>query len=726
MMLKTSDNEYIEVPDVEMERQAKLFDSVADTAGDFSYTFEFDNNSENRRKLNIVSPVDGFDKSIYRINDIKLCDDNGSVIYTGYLQIQTLGDTFEASFFSGNNNWFAMMTGNMIDMDYSEFNLDITKDNIEDSWDNTDGVIFPMINTGAFSTRSSANFKVEDFQPFIYVKNLVDKCFTSSGLKLTGNLLYDWRYSHLITSTNRKSSAERAKERTVKVSKTIDQTINIGAYEVVTFEIEDDVGDLGLWDNTLYRYTADVRMEVNVTYSLTTAGTSIFPYLKNIVCVNGDEVNYEGSLIIRAGFSYTKNFPDVKFSLSKPIVLEAGDYLDIRGQVFGSFTIDIINASLTITPVRILNVSGEILVPDVSKIEFVTDVFKLFNTVIDFNPFTKTVSVDTFKSVAKSEEIDISQYVDPETVNIDYQELISDYARINNLTYSEADSDSAKEYNTGRVYKYGSGQIDSGNDFGDKTKDILESIFVASVADEKNPLNTPMVNIGFTELDKGTEYDGTITSSGGALITIGEDFFPESGELVEIFESTVDSYLGQWTISSTASDTEFYVDSLVFESNATIRIRRIQVVAKDNSDQVLLLVVPSLPAATSAYLSFERDSAIPDPAIAYFYSPEIIVEPFTALNDYNLSLSFGENDVPLAYQKTMIEDYWADFAGILQDPIKVFIDANLPKPVFDSITFKNPLRVKTDKFNTRFFPNRLTGYKDSSQPMTAELIKLPQ
>lgn len=727
MMLKTSDNEYIEVPDVEMERQAKLFDSVADTAGDFSYTFEFDNNSENRRKLNIVSPVDGFDKSIYRINDVKLCDNTGSVVYTGYLQLQTLGDTFEASFFSGNNNWFAMMSGDIVDLDMSEFELEITQTNIEDSWDNTEGIIFPWINTGAMNNRSSTFIKIDDFQPFIYVKNVVEKCFTQSGLKLAGGILSDWRYDHLITSTNTESLSNKINERIVKVSKEVDQALT-GSFAAIQFEIEDSVGDLGLWDNTTYRYTADVRMQVSATvqfnFSLAGAGAINFRMVKNGVAVDSTDWYVASAGSVTDFPSAVINLPKIS---SNKIILEVGDYIEFQAKETGSGTIT--SGSLTITPIRLLRAYPTWILPDISQVDFVTNVFKLFNTVIDFDPFTKTVTVDLFKNVVRHDEIDLSLYVDPNTVKIDYQEIISDYAKINSINYDDSDTSLIKKYNSGRSYKYGSGQIDSGNEFVQNYQEIFKSIFVATAESINNPFGFSMPEIEFNELEFGQEYTANVTlSAGDAKFTVTEDFFPVALEIIEVFSSSDSTYIGQWMIGNAISDTEFVLADLDYLSNASVIIRRASIVSKNTGEQVLLLAVPNIalgsltPNNLDDQTLFEASVITDNIAYAYFYKPQINA----TIDAYELSLSFGDNDIPLAYQRTMIDDYWQDFAGILQDPVKVFVDANLPKPVFDSITFKNPLRVKTDKFNTRFFPNRLTGYKDSIQPMTAELIKLPQ
>lgn len=710
MMLRTADNEYIQVPDVEVERQAKLFQSIGDTSGDFSYEFEIDNNSDNLDKLGIISPVDGFQKTIYTVNDISLLDDEGSVLYTGYVRIQSIQDTITLSFFSGNNNWFSAMSDNISDLDLSDFEIEVNITNITNSWVNTEGVIFPYVNSGAFSTRSYITFTLNDFIPFVYVKDIIKKCFAYSGLKLSGEIVTDWRYEHLITTSNRITTRQEIQDRTVSVSKVADQTITtIGSpYEVVEFELQDSVGTHSNWDSVNFRYTADVPMiiETTISYENTYSGTF---GTGQLLIKNGTEI-IDGTS--SPNDEYTFSSPRIQGGIITPIFLDAGDYVDFRiDRRNVADTITVNAASFEIRPVRLLKLFPLNILPQSTQLDFCLDVFKLFNTVIDYDPFTKTVTVDFFKNAIRNDELDISEYIDPSTIRVDYNELIGDYGKLNVLKYTEADNDTIKDYNKTSTYPYGSGIINSENEFVDKEKDILESTFVATPEDNRNPYGISMAKLDFTEIERGQEYTASITNvSGEARFTVSEVFSPVVGEVIEVYDSSDETYLGQWVIDNSVSVTAFEVGGILFSTAVTVRLRRIEIVPKQNSDQVLLLVAPESFAGTAAY--------------AWFYKPQITNTGYTNLNDYTKSLSFGENITTLPYQRTMIEDYWADLGPILQDPIKIYVDAYLPKSVFESITFKQPIRLKTDRFNARFIPNRITGYKNSSSPCTLELIKL--
>lgn len=709
MILKINDT-YINVGSVGVNRQAKVFDNIADNAGDFSYNFDIPLTTPNLQALGIDSLVDQLDKSVYTINDVELLNSSGETVYKGYLRVSVVSDSIDASFFSGNNNWFNMITGEMLDLDLTQYDTIINEDNIISSWQNTDGIIFPVINTGEGVTqRSLPTFILDDFHPFIYVKNVINKIFTNSGLKLTGSLFSDPVYDRLITSNNGGVDPLELESRTVKVSKSDVQVIN-GVREVVEFNTEESVGTNSNWSSAQDRYTADVPMRIDATLTLSFA---VADSLTIEILKNG--TTNVGELEALTISSIVVNISD--------LFLDTGDYIDVRATDNSAPFSSIGTGRFTITPISISKAFSNSLLPDKSQIDFVTDVFSLFNTVIDYDSFSKTVNVDLFKDVVRESEIDISQYVDPVTARVDYTELISDYGKINNFSYAEHDVDVGNTYNKGRAFKYGSGQLNSGNDYTEPVVDVVDSPFVALPESNLNGTGYSLPKVNYTELEDGEEISANVTlgSGGRALFTVASSFNPQDNEIFEVFDSTVGIYNGQY-VSIRVSSTAFFLVGLLYTSNATATVRRKEMTINKNEDQLLLISVPNIQTFhISEYFNFFIQNNFENVvATAYFYKPRQN-KPY---DDYKFSLSFGPNSIPGAYQITMLENYWGDFGEILIDPVKVFIDAKLPKAVYDSITFKQPLRVKTGKFNAQFFPNRITGYEESYLPCELELIKL--
>lgn len=721
MMLRNANNEYINIEDVDVERQAKLFQNIGDTAGDFSYSFSIDNNSEVRNILGIPSPVDGFNKSIYTANDIDLCNDEGGVIYKGFLRITDIqDDAIEASFFSGNNNWFNLMSGDIADLDLDTYEEDINTTTIPASWNRTSGIIYPFVDLGSISKRSTNNWKLDDFQPFMYVKDAVKECFKYSGLKLSGEILNDWRYNHLIT-TNGSVNTDELAERKALVSKSTTQTIAALTTETITFNVFTGIYFPGLlWDTGNHRYVADSKMILDLSFT-SLVNVAIPGVGINILAL---QIYINGSL-----YKVMKNVyqavADQVVTFNDTLSLDSGDILTIVGSNLLASS-DIKTAKLTLEPSKLYRVFARNILPNINQVEFVNNVFKLFNTVIDYDQFTKTVSVDLFKNVIRNDEIDLSEYIDPSTVRENYTEILESYGRINVLKYGDPSSEDIDKYNIDKVLPYGAGEIESNNDFIDPRVDILESIFCASDMSFKNPFSINLPRFDFNEEDEDSEVTATITDDGGSSrFTVPTTFKPVVGDIINIKSSTNDVYSGQYFISALDSAITFNVFGLPFASAETVTIARVTINKINNSDQILLLVEPQVPYSEFApdFSSIDLEDANPfeDPAIAWFYRPM----DGNTIDQLDRSLSFDPIPIENPYQRTMINDYWGDLGPILQDPIKIYVDAYLPKSVFESINFKQPIRIKTDKFNSRFFPNRITGYKDSSQPCTLELIKLP-
>jgi len=117
MMIKVS-NEYLDFDDViEMEKQIKLFEDISTTDGDFSYSFELSKTIHNTRLLRNPFP-DNVSKPVYQRIPAEILNDAGALTYSGYIRVERISQTYECSFFSGNNNWFAMIDGQLQDLDF--------------------------------------------------------------------------------------------------------------------------------------------------------------------------------------------------------------------------------------------------------------------------------------------------------------------------------------------------------------------------------------------------------------------------------------------------------------------------------------------------------------------------------------------------------------------------------------------------------------------------------
>jgi len=736
-------NQYLDFNEpVDIERQVKLFEEAATTVGDFSYSFTIQATTKNRSIFDLFS-INQSGKRIYT-KIPAIMENSGAPVYFGYIKVERDNeDEIQASFFSGNSNWFNDLDFDLRDFDFSQYNVDWTLAVISSLESATTGVLFPVIDTGSVSERSYVNWHIDELHPFIYVKSAIQTLLNKSGIKLSGDILKDWRYNNLITSNaDAATPQDEINNRATNVNKTIAQTINL-IPELITFPNTTGIyfpGDL--WSTVNHEFTADVRMiiEVEVTASITTGGGNI----GSIILYKNGAVITPGDIMSSSGISYAVNAvtPET-VNASVTMALNPGDVINFRGSaVIGNY--DINSATLKITPSRLQYVFASYLMPDVKAKDFVASVFAIFNPVINYDQYSKTLEVNLFKNIIREPELDISEFVDAKSIEHDYVELMENYGQSNLLLYSESDSDIVEAYNKGSVIPFGAGVILSENETAQASADILQSDFVAAMEGQKNPFKTFLPKLAWRSL---SETDISFYAASGAIpatdpgpgltfsSSILENVGISPGDIIKIYDARPDtpgddvsSYNGEWMVTSSTSGGgvgSFRVAGLAYTYDARVNIVKLQIDFESNDEQALLLALPSKDVLDFTYVSamlyFDSSgpSSVSFPATAYFY------KPLQGLNidEYTEGLSFGPVNISNAHQITMIESYWRDFERIVKDPVKLIAAAFFPKSIFDRL-FNGPLRIKTKRFNCLFFMNRTVGYQEKSLPCDIEAIKL--
>ena len=160
-----------------------------------------------------------------------------------------------------------MLSGSLQDIDWSEFDLDQTEANINTSFSNTSGVVYPVLDNGVLSTRAFPVMKVEDFVGGIYVKSVMKKIFQTHSIKLAGELLDDPNYNTAITVKNAKDEAGIQARSTFAFTNNSPNPNDSAYHKMVwtndTTEPYFD-GSNNNFDLSNGRYTADVKMKVKV------------------------------------------------------------------------------------------------------------------------------------------------------------------------------------------------------------------------------------------------------------------------------------------------------------------------------------------------------------------------------------------------------------------------------------------------------------------------------
>lgn len=716
MMLKVA-NDYLDFDGiVEVEKKIKLFENLDSSDGDVSFGFEVPETSKNLRLLNYPVP-DSISKSVYRRIDCDLQDDSGVSLYQGFLRIERRikRDYISLGFFSGNSNWFGLISGNLQDMDMSAHDIEQTRANIVSSWANTSGLTFPLVDNGGLISRSFKQIKIEDLVGGFYVHTVFKKIFTDSQIKLRGELFDEPLYNKLITIKNSKSQGEVDNR-----SANVHTSSSVRIFSTRTKVTWDDDSNYPYYDGSQNnfdlpnsKYVPDVKMLLSVDATLQSEPHEFQYYNKIYIYVNGVSVK-------EAQSPQDQEIVSVKAN----ILVEPGDDVEIWTW-FGGIdptTLNIIDGTVKFTPVFLYKTFGVAALPNWTKQDYVSSIFQVFNVITHFDPKTKTLTCNLFDKLKEKPPIDISRYVNVE--DVDYSSFISSFGRQSTFSYSEVDFDEVKDYNIGNFFKYGQGYIPVNNDFLPETESVIESGFSNPFSYINGVFDMSMERTNLIELteEESTDITSITDESGNARFAIDDDIFAV-GDLVRITESTNPAYNGDWVVS--AIDTGWIeAHGLSFDTDATATVTKVSFVYNSTDDVYLLVNIPlyEIDKFSGNDSIFFEDTIETAWGVAYFS----LLNTNRQINiDYKQSLSFGAIEDPLFYQRTILQTYWSLVARVLNDPAKPICTGVMPYNVYNSIDFLRPVIIKTLETSNLYYFNLMSGYRSSYEQFRMELIKLP-
>jgi hypothetical protein len=719
MMIKVS-NEFLDFDEtIEVEKQIKLFEEISTTDGDFSYAFNLPKTIHNTRLLNNPFP-DNISKPVYQQIPAELLGDSGAELYKGYLRIERIAKVYECSFFAGNNNWFAMISGHLSELDFSAYDVLQTQANIIASWTQTEGIVFPLVDNAGLLTRSAPEVKIEDFIGAFYVKTIFAKIFNEAGIKIQGELLEDWRYQNMVCMATARGQSE-IDARSTYAHKTDNQSFPNTTETDVTYDNDFDTpyfdGSQNNFNLGTYEYTADVKMIVKVDSSLTYVQDSTFGRFTQYIKVNGAVVRTK----------YVTAIEDIVITNAmseKDILLEAGDVLQIRvfQTIGGGSTGTILSGSLKVTPTYLYFTSGAAAVPNWTSQQFVSNVLRMFNVLSSYNAGDATLTLNLFEKLKSKTAVDLSEYLGD--IEVDYTEFISDYAKSSKLSYKEVEFEDLKAYNKGKIFKYGQGVIEIENDFLEDEDTILESDFCNPVDYVNAVFDCSLGKTNLIELQTGDEVtfdDVADDGTGRAAFHISSEIF-QIGDLVRIYDSSSPGYNGDYIVDAIPAGHVVF-DSIPFEAAATGKIVKLNYEYSSDENVFVFINIPNYQVSkfSDTPIFFDDGTEITSMALVYF---DMIDTGKPINTDFIYSLAFGRIDDPLAYQVPLVETHFRSFGQMLNDPVKLIIEAHIPYSVFVRLDFLKPITIKTLESSNQYYLNKISGYQESYRPCQIELIKL--
>lgn len=718
MMLKVN-GEYLDFNgSIEIEKKIKLFEDIETTDGDVSFAFDLELTSQNIKTLRIPFP-DVSSKRVYTIQDTEVFNDEGLRINKGSIRIESITGRFAScSFFGGNSNWFTAISGNLSELDLSEYDRPLEYLEIIDSWSDTEGIVYPIMDTGTLITRGEAYLVPEDFVGCMFVHTLMKEIFKASDIKINGELINDPFYKTLVVVcngrsqediNNRKSYVEKSTPQSMPTNPTID---------VITFDNDSVLpffdGSQGNYDLANSRYVADIKMKLEVSFTAQVTGiNSLLSSFGYSLYLNGSPELDSSKILLDNGTANTSFI----FNLSP------GDYVDVRGATVGTDTAVVESANITFTPIFLYESYGKSSVPLWTKQQFVSNIFRIFNCLPSYDSISKTLTINYFDKIKDKLAIDLSEHIQVDTV--DYAEFIGNYGQQNIFSYQEGSDEELAQYNISEFVKYGSGVIESQNDFIEETAEVVESDFSSPISYKNTTLDGSLERINFVEYDEGDEVEFTsVTDDSGIAIfhiSDADDYF-EPDDIVRLV-SDVPTYNGEFVVAIVTSST-IRMTTLAFDIDGTGTATKLEH-KLTTDDNVYLMSVTKLTPTADMFGSGRVivNGVYQDNAMLAFFNLLRLGKNFES--NYKQGLSFGNINSQFQFQNTVLDSYWRQFDSIVNDPVMIKATGYLPWKIYNSINFLSPVHIKTAETSNLYYVNRITGYQNSYTPCEVELIKLP-
>jgi len=664
------------------------------------------------------------------------------------------------TFFGENAEWFNSIKGKSIrELDLSEFSHVLQPSDIQESFGNTEGYKYSLIDRNGLNFVIGNNIPCQAFTISTYQSTIVKAIIESIDFKIDGTLLNDALYKNtLIPDTNNKFYAlDQNVARTTSLG-TIDTTYTSATETTILFTPTPNFNAVG--DN--YNESTGVYTFDTGYY----AGASISLLMENIGASNTDITvrAYINGVVVDSVVSSAVppgNKPLININLGDTFInggafrlFESGDTL--------SFTVESSAEDVTILASQVTDVGGLLGVfvtgsfgvfafniaiegfgvdispslPDIDQSDFLKEVVFDHNAIVTVNLSSKTISLN-LKNYSYNNFIDWSNKLDlSQDVSINYDGLVSSYSNINDVKRAETDGAFIKEYNSKSLVKFGNGRFDIQNDFIDKRKSIFESKFGATYT--ITSLNESMA-MPYIIGEKVSEVCDVLLF-GPSFIRVSvdydlEDFTDIVGNSVWAFVTDSTNFDSAYAVSVVTRDVSNTYYTIFTNGNfpateaATIRlvVRDEEAVPRKlidagnfdieniNTSNTSLNIVSTLPAT---------ENIVNITQIPYFYFWNPIKNNPT--DNTNLSLSYGVIDIP-SLNVPLFDEYYPDTIKILQDGKMLKASFRLNQIDIFNLDFNKLIYVNFtlngQTINGYFILNKISEYSGQDDSTVCELIK---
>jgi hypothetical protein len=698
-----------------IEKRWKLFEEVDSVSGDMVYNFVIPRTSKNDHTLKLSNFLNRSDKTVYNLPS-RIQNESGQDILIGSLTIIDFNALeINASFISGNSTWINSISGNVSDLDLWEYG-EVPANTL----DNTEGLIYININKGTLGLKIWPQFHGGDSMPTAYVKTILKEIFSEIGVKISGELISEWVYQHMVIGSSGRSGSSNAliaRESKAGISspQAISTTPVVVAFDDVTnFPFFD--GSENLFDVVNYRYVTNPGSYVDIEINLQLDSSVLW-----IV-----EVRRNGAPDLTR--TDTSDNINILFSKYQPVsspymgLSNTGDYIDVV--VYTAVgTSNIESGYIHVIPKYFELWYPQFLFGDMTKRTFITNIFKIFNVVPVYDDITKTITLNLFSKIKSHENIDLSNQL-ASVRTIDTISVLENYGASTFLRYQQDQNEDINLYNDRVQKKFGDGEIVINNSSIESTSSV-EVDFTSSISQYAEAFGAYFPKIDLYSMAEGPEVEYTSVSDDGfgfALFnTSGNHNFSVS-DTVRIKTSNTGRYLGIGIVRSTPSATSFTLQLTSDIGTAAGIAVSIDVSESESDSLFAFIVVPSIPISTFTNVTTFYAGVSPITSIPYAW----FIKPFADLpiDEYKHQLGFESPNIKMFGGLFIKDTYYREVELMVNDPVLVLGDFNISQGVYNNLNSAKPVRLRTKEFDGLFYLNRITGYQNSSLSCEVELIKL--
>ena len=614
---------------------------------------------------NLKSGVSGL--TPYKKIPAAIMQDN-NYLSIGFAQIVKVNNnqTATVSFFGSNADWFELIKNtSYCDLDFSEYAHNYTAAAIVNSFTNTEGYIYPLIDYGKF-VNSAYGVTVLDFAPAVFISTIIKKAFQAVGYKVSGMFLENIYYKRITIPFSKKGwlrqSQEYIDERELNYnSDPKNITCPFGVWTPITFEnvTKNNVG----WfvsPNISVDVNVKVTFILDIDISISTGDPA--PYIalvRNNNITSVDEIMYSIPFQLPSGI--------INGQIEFEVELEpSNDYqfAHFGADSFGSNTITVNSFSVEMFVVNEV-LEGQpidfcINLPNISITDLLLSLCYQFTLFFQVNDYTKTVTFFQFNEIYKnipnaknwSDKLDYSRIDE-----LNFTEVVQNYAKNSKFVYQENDNDiQLNNYFIQNDSNFGSGQFEIDNDFIQNEIVLLESKFAPTINVRTFNGTTYLPSITVYELNNSNVFEAKIDPKPRILMYSGlEDI----------------------------SDLGYPFDTLEIEGS----------------------------------LGNETVTQIP---FTYFFKSTLFLPN---VDNFDFGLAFDVPNIPNPNDTTLIEKYYGELNKCLNASIYLKAFFQLRQSDIDSLDFSIPIYLGFP-YNAYYFLNKIKQFRSSETLTECELIQL--